>query len=127
MLIVKRIKPFHTDKRGTMTHLLNGKIMVVSALLITCKKGAIRANHYHRHDTHVSYMLKGSMEYSYKDMRKKNTKMQSVIVKEGDIVESPPMVAHAMRFLEDSVFLALTTEKRDQSAYETDTVRVTLI
>lgn len=110
-----------------MTHLLDGKMAIVGVLLITCKKEAVRANHYHRHDTHFSYMLKGSMEYTYKNMRKKNAKIHSVIVKEGDIVESPPMVAHAMRFLEDSVFLALTTEKRDQSAYESDTVRVTLI
>ena len=72
-------------------------------------------------------MLKGRMEYTYKDMNKKNAKKHSVILGVGDIVESPPMVAHAMRFLEDSVFLALTTEKRDQSFYESDTVRIELL
>lgn len=126
-MVVKKLKPFHTDERGTMTHLLDGKVKIVSALLITCRKGAVRANHYHTHDTHYSYMLKGSMEYTYQDIRKKGAKKQSVIVKEGEIVISPPLVAHAMLFLEDSVFLALTTEKRDQSSYETDIIRLKLI
>ena len=127
MNFVKRLKPFYTDERGAMTHLLDGKIKIVGALLITCKKGSIRANHYHTHDMHYSYMLKGSMEYLYQDLKKKGAKKRSVIVKEGELVVSPPMVAHAMRFLEDSVFLALTTQPRARSQYEKDTVRVTLI
>ncbi len=127
MVFIKKLKPFHEDERGTMTHLLDGKIKIIGALLVTCKKGAIRANHYHTHDIHYSYMLKGSMRYVYQDLRKKGVKKRSAIVRAGHIVETLPMTAHAMLFLEDSIFLALTTEKRDQSSYESDTVRVTLI
>lgn len=126
-MIVKKLKPFYVDERGAMTHLLDGKVKIIGALLITCKKGAVRANHYHTHDTHYAYMLKGSMEYTYQDLKKKNSKKRSVLVKEGELVFTPPMVGHAMRFLEDSTFLALTTEKRDKTSYETDTIRIKLI
>lgn len=110
-----------------MTHLLDGKTPIVSAVWITCFKGAVRANHYHKHDTHICYMVEGSMDYIYKDLKKKNGAFESVIVKKGDIVITPPMEAHAMRFRQDSIFLALTTEPRDQNAYEGDTVRIELV
>ncbi|MBI2028426.1 MAG: cupin domain-containing protein [Candidatus Levybacteria bacterium] len=122
-----KVKPFFKDERGEMSHLLKDKQKINGALLITCKKGSIRANHYHKKDTHYSYVLKGSMEYVYKDLSNKDSKKKSVIVKEGEIVETPPMVMHAMKFLEDSIFIALTTEERDRGRYEKDTVRIQLI
>lgn len=127
MKYVKTLAPFFTDARGSLAYLTDSKFTIQSALLITCRKGSIRANHYHKKDTHVSYMISGAMEYSYQDMDKKNAKKRTVIVKAGQLVVSPPMVAHAMHFIEDSVFLALTTEKRGRSEYEKDTVRVPLI
>jgi quercetin dioxygenase-like cupin family protein len=127
MKLLKKVKPFFADERGEMFHLLDKKTPITSVLLITSRKGAIRANHYHKKDTHYSYLLSGSMEYTYRDLGGKNTKKKSVIIKKGEIVETPPMTEHAMRFLEDSVFLALTTEERDQKKYEKDTVRVKLV
>lgn len=127
MKFVKKIKPFHVDERGEMFYLLDKSVPITSALYITCKKGSIRANHYHKKDTHYSYMVKGSMEYTYKNVLDKNAKKHKVIIRKGEIVESPPMTMHAMRFLEDSIFIALTTEARDQKKYEKDTIRVKLI
>jgi quercetin dioxygenase-like cupin family protein len=69
MKIVKKIKPFHVDERGEMSHLLDNASNITSVLYITCKKGAIRANHYHKKDTHYSYMVEGSMEYTYKNLK----------------------------------------------------------
>lgn len=125
MKFVRKIKPFFKDERGEMSYLLDGKQKINGALLITCKKGSIRANHYHKKDTHYSYMLKGKMEYTYQKVR--GDQKKTIIVKEGDMVVSPPMVIHAMRFLEDSIFLALTTEERERKKYEKDTVRIKLI
>lgn len=127
MKYVKTIKPFHIDERGEMSHLIEDKTPITSVLLITSKKGAIRANHYHKKDTHYAYILKGKMEYSYQDLKSKVKKKKTVIVNKGDIVHTPPMTIHAMRFLENSVFLAITTEARDQKEYEKDTVRIKLI
>ncbi len=127
MKYIKKIKPFHTDERGSMSRLLDSEINITSILIISCKKGSIRANHYHKKDTHYSYMLKGEMEYFYKNPKLKNGKINKLIVKEGEIVCSPPMIAHAMKFTQESTFLVFTTEPRDQKAYAKDTVRVPLI
>lgn len=126
MKFYKKIKPFHTDERGVMTYILPGEIPIIGALLITSKKGAVRANHYHKKDSHYSFMLKGSMEYYFKEAEKPKARRRKILVKEGDLVYTPPMEIHTMKFLEDSAFLALTTEKRDQKKYEKDLVRVEL-
>ena len=125
MIKVKKIKPINTDRRGSIIKVLEGKI--TSVLVIPSKKGAIRANHYHKKDSHYVYMLSGKMRYTVKDLTKKYARKQSIILRTGDLIYTPPMVAHAMEFLDDSVFLALATEPRDQKHYENDTTKIELI
>ena len=93
-------------------------------LYIVSKKGAVRANHYHKKDYHSVYCLSGRFKYFEKDMRKPSSKIESVILKPGDLVLTHPMIAHRMKFLENSIFLAITTEPREQERYEEDTVRL---
>jgi len=125
--LIQQIAPEFVDGRGEIFKLLDdGKTIIKSVLLITCTKGAIRANHYHKKDTHWVYLLSGSMEYTEAAIDGKGYK-ESVIVKKGDLVFTPSNVAHAMRFLEESVFLTLSTESRHQDAYENDTIRVKVI
>jgi len=119
---VVTIKPSFTDDRGTITNVLEEPIS--SIVLITCRKGAIRANHYHKKDSHWSYMLKGRMEYYEK---RKNGKVEMAMVEEGQMVYSAPNVPHAMKFLETSIFLALTTKKRSKGRYDDDTVKCQII
>lgn len=125
MIKVKKIKPIDKDGRGSIIRVMEGKI--TSVLVIPSKKGAMRANHYHKKDSHYVYIVSGKMRYTAKDLSKKRSKKQSVILRAGDLVYTPPMVAHAMEFLEDSMFLALTTERRDKKHYENDTVRLELV
>lgn len=128
MKLVKNITPEFVDERGAITMVLDeNDLPVKSVLLITCAKGAIRANHYHKEDSHWAFMLKGSMEYTEVPVGASEDKKEVVIVEAGDMVYSPPMVTHAMRFLEDSVFLAFATKSRKDGAYEDDTVRVKLV
>ena len=124
--VLRNIAPDFTDERGDIIKLLDdGKTNIKSVLLITCKKGAIRANHYHKNDTHHVYMLYGSMEYTEQDLETKKT--ETILVKKGDMVFSPSMVPHAMKFLEESAFLTLATESRHRNHYEDDTVRIKII
>jgi quercetin dioxygenase-like cupin family protein len=125
MPILKKIKPFFTDNRGEMSHLIGKNININSAVLITCKKGAIRANHYHKKDSHFAYVLKGKMIYYYKVADKE--KVRKITVNEGSLVYTPPNEIHAMKFPVDSIFIALTTEERQRNQYEEDTVRVKFI
>ncbi|HSP07236.1 MAG TPA: cupin domain-containing protein [Acidobacteriota bacterium] len=115
------------DARGSITNLLEPAFKIKGVLLIVSRAGAVRANHYHRKDSHYVYILKGKMEYTEKDMRRPGARKKTILLREGDLVLTPPMTAHAMRFLEDTVFLALTTEKRDRASYERDTRRIQLI
>lgn len=127
MKVIRNIRPSFIDGRGAITMVLDENIAIKSILLITCKAGSIRANHYHKKDSHYAYMLSGKMEYTEKSLRGKNNKAKSTIIKAGDMVYTPPQAIHAMRFLKKSVFLALATRSRHQQDYEKDTIRVKLI
>lgn len=122
---VTHIKPEFTDERGFISRLVDDdSIHFRAVLLITSKKGTARGNHYHKKDAHYVYCLSGKFRYSEKDMNKRSSNKESVILKPGDLVLSHPMVAHSMEFLEDTVFLAITTEPREHEKYEEDTVRL---
>jgi len=112
------------DARGKLEPLIDDLDMK-SAILITSHRGAIRANHYHKTDWHYCYLLKGEMEYGWRDVGS-STSPESLIVKQGQMIFTPAMVEHAMRFTEESVFLALSGNPRDQVSYEEDLVRVEL-
>ena len=128
MKFVTKVKPFYTDERGSISHLLSNKAKKIkSVLLITCKKDSVRANHYHKRDIHYVYMLKGRMKYYHLDVKEKQSKKKSVIVNAGELIYTPAKVAHSMKFLEDSTFLALSTEPRNQGTYEKDTIKIKLI
>ena len=127
MKLTANIKPEFVDDRGGITKILDdGKTTIKSVLLITSKAGSVRSNHYHKKDAHWIYMITGSMEYYEKPVRGKS-KPKKVIVHARDLIYTPPMAIHAVKFLEDSVFIALSPRSRDQKAYETDTIRVKLL
>ena len=48
-------------------------------------------------------------------------------VGKGQLIFTPPMEDHATVFLEDTVLLVMSRNPRDQEAYESDVVRVTLV
>lgn len=97
-----------------------------SALIITSKKGSVRANHYHKTDWHFCYVLSGSIEYFERPVGS-NRKPKRSLFKAGDMFFTPPMVEHTMLFPEDTVFLTLSGNPRNPEAYEKDLVRVELI
>lgn len=125
---VTHSKPEFVDLRGAITRLINEpRIKIQAVLLITHKRNTVRGNHFHKKDSHWVYCLSGKFRYYEKDMTKKNSKTSSVILKPGDLVYSKPYIAHAMEAIIDTVFLAITTEKRQQKNYENDLVRVDII
>src|SRR3989338_1996233 len=117
--VFRQVKPEFTDERGEILKILDdGKTTIKSVLLITSKKGAVRANHFHKADSHYVYLLSGSMEYTEQPVNGNENQRETIIVNAGDMVYTPPMVSHAMKFLEDSTFLALSPHSRHQAAYE---------
>ena len=126
MIQVTHIKSAFTDKRGIITHLMDVTGEITSVLFITSKRGAIRANHYHKKDIHHVYLISGEFEYSEKKVKGKDL-IETVTIKPGDLVKTNPMTIHAMKFTKISSMIVLTTESRNQDHYEKDTVRIELV
>lgn len=124
MIITRAIKPEFLDQRGGITRIFDGSHSIKSVLVITCKAGASRSNHYHKKDMHYCYVLSGKAEWYEKPVE--GGRIESAILEAGDMVCTHPMTIHAVKFLEDTVLLTLATEHRSREDYEADTVRVTL-
>lgn len=116
-------KPF-VDSRGSI-HPLVDRLMK-SAVLIESKAGTLRANHYHKTDWHYCYVISGSIKYYYRPTGSA-ADPRCVITKAGEMVFTPPMVDHGMVFPEDTVFLTLSRNPRDQATYEADVVRIEML
>lgn len=125
MHITRKITPEVIEERGNITRILDAERPIRSVLLITSKEGTTRSNHYHKTDAHYCYLISGKMQWYETPVD--GGQVESAILEPGDMVYTPPMTIHAVKFLQDSVFLAFTTRSRHQGAYEPDTVRVTLI
>lgn len=103
-----------------------------SVLRITSKKGTVRANHYHRQDSHVCYVLKGKIRYVEQDLLPDGTlndasPQREWLIRAGQCFYTPPLVAHAMEFVEDTEFLAISPRTGDSKEYENDLIRITLV
>jgi quercetin dioxygenase-like cupin family protein len=127
MIKVTRILPEFSDERGYISRIIDQDTYKIrSVLYISRKKGSIGANHYHKKDAHYIFVLKGKVRYGEKNMKKKDSKIEFVILEPGDVVLSKPGIGHITEFLTDSIILAFTTENRNQKSYEKDTVRLNL-
>ena len=121
--VVKLEKPF-IDARGEIQPLVD--MMMESAVMIESKKGSLRANHYHKTDWHYCYVISGAIDY-YHRLTGSTSTPETMTVKQGEMVFTPPMVDHGMTFPEDTVFLTLSRNPRDQESYEKDVVRVDMM
>ena len=124
METLKHLNPAVIDPRGAITNLFEGNIEHIAP--ITSKKGSVRANHYHKEDHQYIYLVSGAYESHCCDIRSPQKK-QVLQVKPGGLVYTPPFIAHAQKFTEDSVFLALSTRQREQGKYENDTIAFQVI
>lgn len=122
-VVVNLERPFK-DERGEILPLVD--VDMKSCVLITSGKGTIRGNHYHLTDWHYCYVLKGSIEY-YHRAHDSTEAVKKVLIKTHQMFFTPPMVEHAMLFLEDTVFLTFGRNSRKQEVYEADIVRIQLL
>ena len=119
MRVVRR-RSANSDRRGTITDILDG-IPVECVTLLTSRKGAVRGNHYHKKTTQYAYVLEGRFKvFSQRDGRK----VDSRVVKTGELVITPPMERHAFVALEDSLLIACAHGPRSGRSYEADTYRL---
>lgn len=123
--IVKKIEAEFADERGDITNILEEPITHVA--IIKSKAGAIRGNHYHPNQVQYVYLVSGKYESVAKDVRKEVAGTESTIIEPRSLVITPPMIAHVMRFLEDSVFINMTTGHRASDEYKEHTIKFKVI
>ena len=119
-----KISSFFSDQRGEILNISNE--LFRSCALIKSKKNSIRANHYHKKDWHYCYVLKGKLEYYYRNHGTEK-KIKKMIINKGDLFFTPQMVDHAMKFLEYTEFITLGRGSRTKINYDKDTHKIILI
>lgn len=119
--VVVKLEDAFADARGEILPLVD--LPMKSCVLITSKKGTVRANHYHKTDWHFCYVLDGAIEYHHRPHGDQGAG-EIVKLKKGDMFFTPPMVDHAMVFVEDTTFLTLGRNSRAQEVYEADIERI---
>ena len=113
------------EERGRIIPVAEGNFKTV--LIIESKQGAVRANHYHKTDSHVMYILSGKARYIEAPIDDPGRITNERIVGPGDSIVTAPLVAHAMEFLEDSAMIVCARNNRDYDTYMADIVKVKLI
>ena len=106
--------------RGDILSIVDTKVSNVS--IITCNKGAIRSNHYHKKDFHYMYVLEGKIDYFYKSLHNQKVKYLSVLP--GQNLFTPNNEIHATYFPLETKLIVSSGFPRDRVTYENDTVRV---
>ena len=124
--VVSKPEVLADDERGVIEQLDNATDSS-SVLRITSKAGTVRANHYHQKDSHVCYLISGKIRYVERPAADEFAPLTEYIIEPGQLFYTAPMVAHAMEFIEDSEFLAITPRSGDAAEYENDVIKVRLI
>ena len=80
----------------------------------------------------MCYVVKGKIRYVEQDLLPDGSldggsPLREYSVEAGQWFYTAPMIAHAMEFLEDTEFLAISPRTGDSKEYETDLIRLTLI
>ncbi len=113
-------KPAFEDQRGAITDILE-RVEVDCITMITSRAGAVRGNHYHEASTQYVHVIQGRIRVG------SQTPGGAVAVAElgpGALLKTPPLERHAIRAVEDSVFLVYTHGPRGGRDYKDDTFRV---
>lgn len=110
------------DDRGLIINIADGTLGDVA--FITSTSGAVRANHIHRLDWHLTYLVRGRMIYQWKESPISDLQ-ENIEILSGQLFYTPANTPHKMTFLEESEFIAVSGLHRDKETYESDTERLT--
>lgn len=108
------------DDRGEIIDLIENE-NINAVTLITFKKGAVRANHYHKETFQWNYVLSGKVKLVSQFPRKP---IIETILEKGDFAVTKPDERHALAGIEESEVMVLTKGPRGGKEYESDTFRL---
>jgi dTDP-4-dehydrorhamnose 3,5-epimerase-like enzyme len=122
-MIHKKITPATSDERGSISDIFYKEEIQHAAIIESKSAGVVRGNHYHKHTTQHVFVTKGSLRYWYQPVDKSQPP-KSVLVKEYEVVSSPPNEIHALEMIEPNQFIVFSQGIRGGDDYESDTFRV---
>ena len=96
--------------------------------IITCNKGAIRGNHYHKQSTQFTFIVSGKFKLYRAKVDENGNLLDKVsvdIIEKNELIEHPPYEAHTfVAISDDALILAFACGKRGGTYYENDTFRL---
>lgn len=125
-MIHKKIVVATSDARGQIADILYKTPVEHVAIIESRQGGLIRGNHYHKDTTQHIFVTRGSLRYWYQPSDRSQP-VRSVVVREYDLVSTPPFEVHALEILEPNQFVVFSHGRRGGDDYESDTFRVTPI
>ena len=111
-----------SDERGSIADILYKTEINHVAVIETHQGSVIRGNHYHKLSTQHIFMTRGSLRYWYQPVDKSEP-VRSVLVKEYEMVSTPPHEVHALEMVEPGQFIVFSQGMRGGEDYEADTFR----
>jgi dTDP-4-dehydrorhamnose 3,5-epimerase-like enzyme len=97
-----------------------------SVAVIVSRRGAVRANHYHKTDWHYAYVISGHVLYFERAIGQSEIG-EPKYFGPGQMFFTPPMREHAMLFGANSTILTFAKNVRNHEEHEADVVRVDYI
>lgn len=122
-MIHRSITAATSDERGRISDILYKTPIEHVAVIESLSGGSIRGNHYHKQTTQHIFVTKGSLRYWYQPIDKSEP-VRSIVVREYDLVSTPPLEIHALEIIEQNQFVVFSHGLRGGDDYEADTFRV---
>ena len=110
----------HADSRGSIQNLVHQP--VGSVTVITSCANTTRAQHYHKQDAHLCFVVSGEVHY-YSRKVGETCPPHFRIFTPGEMFATQPMEEHEMYFPVSTVFITLGNLPRTKTSYETDLMR----
>jgi oxalate decarboxylase/phosphoglucose isomerase-like protein (cupin superfamily) len=112
------------NENGEILNVLFGKFQSVARL--GSKRGAVRANHWHRTDDHYALVEYGRVLYFERAVGATEVP-EPAAFGPGQMFYTPPGREHAMLFTEDTVIYTFAKNVRTHDEHEADLVRVPFV
>lgn len=113
------LEPGFIDNRGKILPIVHD---IANVQMIWSEEGAIRANHYHKTDTHICFLVSGDMDYYWRNHG--DTKIHKERIVAGEIFKTGPLIDHEMVFTSPSIMVVVSEHKRDAVSYDEDIVKI---
>ena len=129
-IIVKGADTFKDDRGAIDNYYLPEPINWIGLIdtnKVNEKSGVLRGNHYHPEQEQKVLVISGSYVSVYKDLLDEASPIKYHLVEGGDLVITPPNLAHTQIFLEDTILLNLVTGERKKENYGKHTVPYELV